>query len=260
MFRPETGLFTHLATNQDRWGPLPGAEALSKQVVVQDATWDMSGAANDPYVMEVSPYFTKYTFSTPWRKHKAHGMYADGSTTNGSSFGAWLVLDTKDTYFGGPLHSDLVVDGIVYDYISSNHHGDGTPNITLGFDRTFGPVSYLFNSNGSLQTLLADAESATPDWEFYDRVAQYIHGYMPSSQRGSVEVDVKLPKDAKNAIAILSADGVDFQDNVENVKAYQYWEEVDSSGRANIGKVKEGMYRLTVYADGVCILLLFQTT
>jgi hypothetical protein len=23
----------------------------------------------------------------------------------------------------------------------SNHHGDGTPNITDGFDRTFGPVS-----------------------------------------------------------------------------------------------------------------------
>lgn len=35
-------------------------------------------------------------------------------------------MNTKDTYFGGPLHSDLVVDGILYNYISSNHHGDQT--------------------------------------------------------------------------------------------------------------------------------------
>jgi rhamnogalacturonan endolyase len=28
-------------------------------------------------------------------------------------------MNTKDTYFGGPLHSDLTVDGIVYNYISS---------------------------------------------------------------------------------------------------------------------------------------------
>jgi hypothetical protein len=37
--------------------------------------------------------------------------------SNGSTFGAWLVMNTKDTYFGGPLHSDLIVDGIVYNYI-----------------------------------------------------------------------------------------------------------------------------------------------
>lgn len=58
-------------------------------------------------------------------------MYADGSTSNGVSFGAWLVMNNKvgfylrtvtlvikanyfnkETYFGGPLHSDLTVDGI----------------------------------------------------------------------------------------------------------------------------------------------------
>lgn len=37
-----------------------------------------------------------------------------------------MVMNTKDTYFGGPTHSDLTVDGIVYNYISSNHHGNQT--------------------------------------------------------------------------------------------------------------------------------------
>jgi hypothetical protein len=27
------------------------------------------------------------------------------------------VMNTVDTYFGGPTHSDLTVDGIVYNYI-----------------------------------------------------------------------------------------------------------------------------------------------
>jgi hypothetical protein len=63
--------------------------------------------------------------------------FADGSKTeNGDAYGAWLVMNTKDTYFGGPLHSDLVVDGILYNYISSNHHGDQTVSPPLGRSMT----------------------------------------------------------------------------------------------------------------------------
>jgi hypothetical protein len=51
--------------------------------------------------------------------------YADGTQTpDNSTYGMWMVMNTKDTYYGGPLHSDLVVDGIVYNYMSSNHHGN----------------------------------------------------------------------------------------------------------------------------------------
>jgi len=59
-------------------------------------------------------------------------MFADGGTSDGVAYGAWLVMNSKDTYFGGPLHSDLTVDGIVYNYIVSNHHGEGkTPLLLL---------------------------------------------------------------------------------------------------------------------------------
>jgi hypothetical protein len=51
-------------------------------------------------------------FLTMWTR------YADGTrTSDNSTLGAWLVMNTVDTYFGGPLHSDLVVDGIVYNYL-----------------------------------------------------------------------------------------------------------------------------------------------
>ncbi|RSM15213.1 hypothetical protein CEP52_000867 [Fusarium oligoseptatum] len=258
MFRPNSEMWTHLLTNEKQYAPLPGTEAKAKQVVVQDATWYMGNTPDDAYVSQEADYFTKYTFQDNWRDIDAYGLFADGSKTeDGNAYGAWLVMNTKDTYFGGPLHSDLTVDGILYNYISSNHHGDQTPNITHGFDRTFGPQYYHFNrfpADTDILTAKADAaQYADPEWnaDFYDSIAKHVPNYVPSKNRGTFEVRVDLPKGAKNPIAVLAQSGVDFQDNVFDVNAYQYWANLDGNGRATIPMVKAGTYRLTVYADGI---------
>lgn len=118
MFRPNHNppLFTHFVSNEKFAAPRPDTKG---QVTVQDATWWLPNK-DSPYVQGVGDYFTKYTFQDTWRNHKAHGMYADGSGSNGTSFGAWLVHNTVETYYNGPVHSDLVVDGIVYNYMVSN--------------------------------------------------------------------------------------------------------------------------------------------
>ncbi|KAL7270403.1 hypothetical protein RUND412_006891 [Rhizina undulata] len=256
LFRPNTDLWTHLSTNEAQTAPLPSKDAIASEVVVQDATWTFENTPSAAYAEEFSDYFTKYTFSSDWRQNIAHGIYANGSTSDGVSYGAWLVMHTKDTYFGGPLHSDLTVDGIVYNYIVSNHHGEGTPNITNGFDRTFGPHYYHFNSGkgATIAELRADAETlADPSWnaDFYDSIAQYVPNYVSSANRGSFEGKVDLPEGASNAIAVLSSNGTKFQDNSEDVTAYQYWGEIDADGNFQIPRVKAGTYRLTVYADGI---------
>ncbi|KXJ85533.1 rhamnogalacturonate lyase [Microdochium bolleyi] len=258
LFRPNSDMWTHLLANEHTYGPLPGTAAKASQVVVQDATWYLGNTPGDAYVQQVADYFTKYTFQDTWRDHPVHGMYADGSkTADGSTFGSWLVMNTLETYYGGPLHSDLVVDGIVYDYMVSNHHGDQTPNITHGFDRTFGPQYYHFNrapAGTDILTLRADAaQYADPTWnaDFYDSIAKHVPNLVTSQQRGEFKTKIDLPKNAKNAIVVLSENGVDFQDNVYDSKVYQYWAEVDKAGRATIPRVKAGTYRVTVYADSV---------
>lgn len=80
----------------------------------------------------------------------------------------------------------------MYNYIVSNHHGESTPSITHGFNRTFGPQHYFFNSGqgSTLKELKKEAEAlADPHWntEFYDSIAKYVIGYVASSQRGSVD-------------------------------------------------------------------------
>ncbi|EKG21337.1 Galactose-binding domain-like protein [Macrophomina phaseolina MS6] len=270
LFRPNTQLWTHLATNEKTYAPLPSRNAVSKQVVVQDATWSLLNTPEDPYVQQWADFFTKYTFQAQWRDHRVHGMFSDGSTSDtNNTFGAWLVMNTVDTYFNGPKNSDLTVDGIVYNYIASNHHGNGTPNITNGFDRTFGPFYYHFNSGApgtTLQESRADAlQYADPSWnaQFYDDIAPHVPNYVPTSGRGTWQGAIALPAASNNQtstwsrpLAILTASGIDFQDNVADTKAYQYWAELQVSGASNIAtvtipRVKAGEYRLTVYADGI---------
>ena len=145
----------------------------------------------------------------------------------------------------------------MYDYISSNHHGDQTPNITHGFDRTFGPRYFHLNRGAAgtdILTLYRDAaQYADPTWNtaFYDSIAKHVPGYTASSGRGTFKLQVTLPSTAKRPIAVLAQNGIDFQDNVFDTKAYQYWADINSSGQATIPQVKAGTYRLTIYADGL---------
>ncbi|KAI0550236.1 polysaccharide lyase family 4 protein [Xylaria curta] len=258
LFRPNTKLWTHLSGSDGNYAPIPSADAYKNEVVVQDAAWYLGKTTSDPYVQQYSDYFTKYTFSELWRDHKVHGQYSDGSTSSdGNTYGAWLVHNTRETYYGGPLHYDLVVDGIVYNYLVSGHYGAPVPNMTTGFDRTWGPQYYHFNK-GAPSTTLAElradaAKLADPEWnaDFYDSIAKYVPNYAPRSKRTTFKATIQLPSGAKRPIAILSENKQDFQLNVFNHSSLQYWADVDSSGSVEIPMVKAGTYRLTVFADDI---------
>ncbi|KAH8827333.1 rhamnogalacturonan lyase [Flagelloscypha sp. PMI_526] len=270
LFRPIAGKFYYLSSNDHNWGPLPSTAAQAAFVEVQDSTYYVGNTPTDPFYLEYSDYFSKYnfmskhltvgtylmyryTFADSYRDSKAFGQFTNNS---GTMVGAWLVQNTKDTYYGGPIHSDLLVDHVaVYDYISSNHHGNDCPNITNGFDRTFGPKYYYFNSisGGTHASLRQDAEKyADPTWnaQFYDDIAKYVTGYVGTSGRGTFKATITLPANAKNPLAILSASGYSHQDNSQKPSQYQYWKNI-TNGAVEIPRVVAGNYRLTLYAEGI---------
>ncbi|KAL4993983.1 galactose mutarotase-like domain-containing protein [Aspergillus recurvatus] len=256
LFRPNTNLWTHFSGSKGNYGPMPLSS--TEKITVQDATTYLGDTPDDPYVSQYSDYFTKYTLAESWRDHDVHGHFSDGSTSgDGNTYGAWLVHNTRETYYGGPLHADLIVDGIVYNYIVSGHYGAPNPNLTHGFDRTFGPQYYHFNSGGpetTLEELRADAaQYADPAWnaEFYDSIAKHIPNYVPSSGRTTFKGKVNLPKGAKKPIIVLSENGQDFQLNVFKKDSLQYWTEIDKSGAFSIPRVVKGTYRVTIYADEI---------
>ncbi|EME39923.1 polysaccharide lyase family 4 protein [Dothistroma septosporum NZE10] len=152
----------------------------------------------------------------------------------GETFGAWFVMNTIDTYNGGPTHSDLTVDGILYNYMVSNHHGDQVPNITDGFERTYGPGYYHFNkgaAGGSLGDSRQDAlQYADPEWnsEFYDSIAKVVLGYVPSSGRGVWRGKVEVAKGCGDTCGDFDRKWRNWQDNVLEPGTYQYWADVDA--------------------------------
>lgn len=176
LFRPTSTIWNQLSSSNDMWSVIP----TGTRETVQDTTYYVPGSGvNEVYRKQMSDYFSKYMFSELWENHTHHGMFADGTgTQDGSVYGAWLVMNTKDTFYNGPKWSDLTVDGIVYNYVGklqyswrptlsnqadsvvSNHHGNGNPDLTGGFDRTFGPVrlSFLFNQ---FKMLITDGSPIT---------------------------------------------------------------------------------------------------
>jgi rhamnogalacturonan endolyase len=119
LYRPNTPLWTHMVTNNYTIAPLPRKENIKKGEFVQDATLDLAPWPDDPYVKETNRYFTKYSFADTWMDHVAHGLFGESSSTSNGTWGSWLVMWNRETYYGGPLHSDLTVDGIVYDYMGT---------------------------------------------------------------------------------------------------------------------------------------------
>lgn len=94
----------------------------------------------------------------------------------------------------------------------------------------------------------------SPTWNtpFYDSIAPHIPNYVPSTNRTIFKAHVDLPTGAIAPLAVLAQNGVDFQDNVLDTTAYQYWADVDpSTGDVSIPAVKAGTYRLTIYAEGI---------
>lgn len=97
-------------------------------------------------------------------------------------------------------------------------------------------------------------EFYSPTWNqaFYDSIAPHVPGYLPSTDRSTFIAKMNLPHGAIKPLAVLAHNGVDFQDNVEDTTAYQYWGDIDAvSGSVTIPVVKAGIYRLTVYAEGM---------
>lgn len=62
---------------------------------------------------------------------------------------------------------------------------------------------------------------------------------------------IELPEGSTNPIAALTVDGQYFQDNSIDPHAHQYWTNIDDNCHFQVDRVREGKYRLTIYATGM---------
>ena len=70
-----------------------------------------------------------------------------------------------------------------------------------------------------------------------------------------MKANIVVPYGASDVTAVLAANGVDFQESARVPSAFQYWQTNVKNGQIDITRVREGRYRLTVYAKGPLALI-----
>jgi rhamnogalacturonan endolyase len=245
VLRGDPKIFNTHSIEDNISGVMPDQSKLDSAPAVQDATYDLQGL-NSGYPKR---YYTKYDWSALNKDHLVHGFY-------GNNTGLWMTYAQKDTLTGGPTRYDLAVHAggtpILLNMMISGHYGSKTPTIgTAAFSKTFGPFFLYANTGAGMSTLRADATAhayPTFDRTWYDRLG--IPGYQASTQRGTVNGTVKLADGTSmaGAVAVLDTNGVDFQ---RAANGYQYWADVAADGSFTLPRVRTGVYRLTVYKNGI---------
>ncbi|GGA74381.1 hypothetical protein GCM10011507_27240 [Edaphobacter acidisoli] len=282
VFRLNLGLFTNTYSyNTGLYNPgasivpLPSPDVLGNTDPgrqVQNAALDLHGLPVPAgYTRQ---FYTKYDYSSFEYFHRAHGVY-------GTTYAAWTVIPTLDSLVGGPTKQDLIfTDNLLMMECLSNHLDNDlgyTPAQGANSSRLFGPYYFHFNTfGGATNTPFAlyrqSLASAEGFHHFYDHEQTLLDsGYVPSDQRGRVEIDADLShhgdfdaddqghgnSDPDNhghehhnwpqpAFAVLSDNQTNFQ---YTTVGHEYWTEV-GNGDSQIKHVAPGTYRLSVYKLG----------
>ncbi len=235
-----------------------GLGAADPGRAVQDATVDMHGYGEGPWSAfpPISPGFgrefgDKYDYSGYNYLNLCHGVF-------GSQYGAWAVFPSNESLVGGPTKQMLLFTGnLLMIEAYSNHLDNGITDITpagVASHQLYGPFYVRFNQMGgsihSPNGMYKDAVQAGTHFKsLYDHEQELLDsGYVPSTQRGEVEVDVNGVAGApKTAWAVLSDPGTNFQYSAHGP---DYWVDISRDGTGTFHRVIPGTYRLSVYDLG----------
>ncbi len=230
----------------------PGRQVMP-EVIDYTQSGQSSGNPNDPN------FLGKYDFSTYEQYHTVTGEYSNSSSQPVS---AWFVTPNSETLTGGPTKQSIVSGGSVTpqlldEFLSSHYGGPGyTPTAGANTSRLFGGYELQFASGNSASGInaaytAAVASGAAAQTAFNGEYVLQHNGYVPSADRGSVQVDVAnavgwSSKSSQNVV-VLSDPNKDFQ---ASSTGYQYWGYLNQSGAATLNGVVPGTYRMTAYQSG----------
>ncbi len=245
--------------------PVADTSSTDPGRTVSNAVEDLHGFSNLPTGF-TREFYTKYDYAGYEYLHQAHGVY--GTASSGTTYGIWTVLPKTETFVGGPTKQDLFFTNNIDMIEAYSNHELNNMNLNtaanVAYNRLFGPYYIHVNTLGTsynqtgtpLATqadMYADAISAeaalVPN---YDNEAQLVAaGYVPSSARGSVSIQVTglsgLPLPQYTAWAVLSDPNTNFQYSCNGM---EYWADISSAGSATFTGVVPGTYRLSVYVLG----------
>lgn len=218
---------------------------------VQDATTDLNGSGLPGNWG--THYFTKYDYSS-------YEQFHQGQTEYGSTYAISTVLPSKESMTGGPTKQNLqFTNNIMMAEFLSGHYNGGdysyTPQQGVNTSRLFGPYVFRITTtnNKTGAQLYQEAINTIPTYNaLYNQNTTLIaNGYVPSHQRGTVQVNATnaggWSANINDNMVVLSDPLKDYQ---QSTKGYQYWSQVSPTGTARLAGVVPGTYRLSLYRLG----------
>lgn len=223
----------YIGYNGERQGMQPTSAHMLQGKKLQDETYDMQ----DGSLYSNSSIYSKYDYAGFFRKTNLWGQY-------GKNYGFWFIPVNTSYYGSGPETQDLMVhyDGIVLNYMSSEHFGRGTFKIPAKWEKLYGPWCIYVN-NGNIADAEYRANEESNNWPY-----NWVHDKLYPLELGSISGNIESAYSSKKYRVVL-ADKPAKGDIINQHEGYTYYTDTDPSGNFAIEKVRPGTY--TIYAYGI---------
>ena len=231
-------IFDH-AYNGERRGLQPTHKYMEQYEKIQDETYRLP----DGEKYTNGDVYSKYDYAGYFSRNPMWGQYGHG-------YGFFLIPASREFYPAGPLKQELLVhyDGIVLNYFTGSHFGNGNLHVPIGWKKFYGPFYYYLNEAEEPEELIRDAlriavaEQAKWPYQWvehpqYPLVRSHVTGRLcfedgtPCCNTTVILGQKELP------VELQSAD-------------YIYDTETDSDGCFTLKNVRFGTYSLFAYQTG----------
>jgi len=239
---PGHSVFTHWAIDQyarqaPLMGVLPEVRIVKK---IQDVT----------YLLSNGQIWCKYDYCLFNYQFLCYGMAGHGT-------GLWAIWPSTGFFNGGPLRQELTVhQQHQLDRLSKNnilamfdgsHFGARPLRVSRdeNWNKFFGPVFVYVNNGPSLSGLFRQARAVARAQRRLAPFRWLQSRYYPLS-RGAVEGKVHMTNGHNPAGAWVVLSGNGKTDWELQTRGYNYWTKVQPDGRFFIGKVRPGLYKISI--------------
>ncbi|GAA3631150.1 hypothetical protein GCM10022297_07830 [Lactobacillus hamsteri] len=222
-----------IAFNGVRTGMQPTSKEMMQGTKLQDETYEMLKGS----LYSNSKVYSKYDYAGYFKDTNFWGQFGD-------DLGVWIINTDTSYYGGGPLNQDLMVhyDGIVLNYLSSEHFGKGKFYISKDWQKLYGPWLIYFN-NGSICDVKKRVEKEKHIFP-YSWVKD--SNYPISLGEVSGKLDLKTTSSIQYCMILASKKDIPV---LEQHDGFTYYCLTDEKNKFMFKNIRPGEYYLSCYAQ-----------
>lgn len=219
--------------NGERLGLQPTSKQMLLGKKIQDETYRMI----DGSLYTNSSIYSKYDYAGSFRNTNLWGQF-------GSHLGFWFIPVNTSYYGSGPENQDLMVhyDGIVLNYLSSEHFGKGKFTIPIKWRKFYGPWCIYLN-RGSLEDAQYRAYEEKNKWPYH-----WVKDSDYPLNLGKLAGCIVSEYTSKNYRLVLADSSLN-KKIIHQHGGYTYYADSDENGEFRISNIRPGKYMF--YAYGV---------